>query len=239
MREPFKSPQGFSWTGVKLASEEALRRAIDKAAEAGLRIQVQCSGSAAIDSVLEIFDAHHRRSPLPPKRWTIEHCQFPSRANIEVCKRMGIVATSAVSFLWDYGHTYRQCFGALADEAVPYRAWLDGGVMLANSSDGHPFEPLFGFWQMLARQDGYSGQTLGGGQRISRQQALRACTYNGAYAAFWEEQIGSIEPGKLADLVVLSQDIMSVPEERIRSTRVLATLVGGRPVHDSGLFARI
>jgi predicted amidohydrolase YtcJ len=62
-------------------------------------------------------------------------------------------------------------------------------------------------------------------------------TYNAAYAAFWEHRIGSIEPGKLADLAILSDDIMTMPEDRIPEAKVLATLLGGKPVHDSGLFS--
>ena len=91
--------------------------------------------------------------------------------------------------------------------------------------------------QSLARRDGITGEELSTPkQKLSRSEALRIYTANGAYVTFWEDRIGSIEPGKLADLVILSDNIMEIPEDRIPETKVLATLVGGRPVYDTGLF---
>ena len=113
---------------------------------------------------------------------------------------------------------------------------LDGGVAIANSSDSYPFEPVFGFWELVARKDGFSGRTIGPDQKLTRAQALKASTINGARAAFGEGHTGSIEAGKYADLAILSADIMTVAEDRIRDTKVLATLLAGKPVHDTGLF---
>ena len=239
MREPYVGARGTLWNGVQLTSDETLRRIFWKAARAGLRLQVQCAGGAAIDKVLAIYEEIHREMSIVDRRWVIEHCQFPSRANMETCRRLGIVPTSTTNFLWLYGSVYVRCFGRdLAGQAIPFKAWLDAGVPVVQSTDGRPYSPIFTFWQSLARRDGLTGETLAAdGPRLSRAEALRIYTINGARAAFWEDRIGSIEPGKLADLVVLSDDIMTVPEDRIPDTRVLATLVGGRPVHDTGLLS--
>ena len=78
--------------------------------------------------------------------------------------------------------------------------------------------------------------TLRCSYRLRTDSALRVYTINGARTAFWDEVTGSIEPGKYADLAILSEDIMTVEESRIPKTRVLATLLGGKPVHDTGLF---
>src|SRR5690606_6733558 len=100
-----------------------------------------------------------------------------------------------------------------------------------------PFHPMFSFWQMLARRDGVTGDSYGlPEQKLTRNEALRLYTYNAARAAFWEHKIGSLEPGKLADMVVLSDDIMTMPEDDIPSAKALTTLLGGEPVHDTGLF---
>ena len=105
-------------------------------------------------------------------------------------------------------------------------------------TDGRPYDPIFSFWQMLARKDGVTGHVFGlPEQKLTRAEALRLYTYNAACAAFWEHRIGSLEPGKLADVAILSDDIMTMPEERIPEAKVLATLLAGRPVHDEGLFA--
>jgi len=131
---------------------------------------------------------------------------------------------------------YVRSFGReLAQDAIPFKPWLEAGIPVVQSTDGKPYPPIFSFWQMLARKDGLTGEALTTPkQRLTRAEALRMYTANGAHVTFWEKQVGSLEPGKLADLAVLSQDIMTVDEDRIPETRVLATLVGGRAVHDAG-----
>ncbi|TFZ02626.1 amidohydrolase [Ramlibacter henchirensis] len=240
MREPYTGAAGKPWLGVQLADDEAFRDIVRRCAAAGLRVQVQCSGGGAIDKVLRTYEEVDREIPIQGKRWTIQHCQFPSAHNMADCLRLGVLPTTTTNFLWMYGSVYRKAFGEeLAQQAIPFRSWLDSGVPIAQSTDGNPFQPMFAFWQLIARKDAVSGQALGDpAQRISRQEALRTYTLNGARTAFWDEVTGSIEPGKYADLAVLSQDILAVDEDRIPQTRVLATLLGGRPVHDTGLFSR-
>jgi hypothetical protein len=157
---------------------------------------------------------------------------------MKLCRELGVIPTSTTNFLWNYGSVYLRSFGQkMAADAIPFRSWLDAGVPVAQSTDGRPYDPIFSFWQMLARRDGVSGHAFGlPGQKLTRAEALRLYTYNPARAAFWEHRIGSLEPGKLADLVVLSDNIMTIDEDRIRDAKVLATLLGGKPVHDSGLF---
>ena len=102
---------------------------------------------------------------------------------------------------------------ALAQDAIPFKPWLEAGVPVVQSTDGKPYQPMFAFWQLLARRDGLSGETLATPkQTLSRAEALRLYTANGAHVMFAERELGSLEPGKLADLVVLSQDIMTIPE---------------------------
>jgi predicted amidohydrolase YtcJ len=204
-----------------------------------LRLQVQCAGGGAIDKVLGIFAEIDREIPIRDKRFVIEHCQFPSAENMATCRRLGVVATTTANFLWNYDSVYLRCFGEeMSADAIPLRDWLDAGVVISQSTDGRPYDPIFTFWQSLARKGGVTGHVFGlPRQKITRAEALRMATYNAAYAAFWEHRIGSIEPGKLADLAILSDDIMTMPEDRIPEAKVVATLLGGKPVHDSGLFS--
>lgn len=238
MRDDYLGPTGQRWRGMQLPSDEAFKSIVHRAARAGLRVQVQCSGGGAIDKVLALYEEVNREIPIAGKRWTIQHCQFPSEANMEACRRLGVIPTTTTNFLWMYGSVYRRAFGeALAQDAIPFRRWLDAGVPVAQCTDGRPYEPMFAIWQMLARKDAVTRRRLGGEQeRLSRAEALRLYTLNGARAAFWEDRIGSIEPGKLADVAILSDDIMTIPEDDIPATKVLATLLGGKVVHDTGLF---
>jgi len=236
MREPYLGARGTMWTGVQLTSDETFRTILWSAARAHLRVQVQCAGGAAIDKILGIYEEIDREIPLNGKRWVIEHCQFPSPENMATCRRLGVIPTSTTNFLWLYGSVYVRSFGReLAQDAIPFKTWLEAGVPVVQSTDGKPYQPMFAFWQMLARKDGLTGEALTTPrQKLTRAEALRLYTAHGAYATFWETELGSIEPGKLADLVVLSQDIMTVPEDRIPETQVLATLVSGAAVHDAG-----
>jgi hypothetical protein len=238
MREPYVGARGHPWTGVQLAPDEVFRDLFWKAARANLRVQCQCAGGAALDKVLTIYEEIDREIPLRDRRWVIEHCQFPSPENMATCRRLGVIPTSTTNFLWLYGSVYTRCYGReLTVNAIPFKPWLDAGVPVVQSTDGRPYAPTFTFWQSLARRDGLTGETLATPtQKLSRAEALRIYTINGARAAFWEGRLGSIEPGKLADLVVLSDDIMTMPEDRISETTVLATLLGGRPVHDTGII---
>ncbi len=238
MREPYVGARGHVWLGVQHTPDETFFDALLRAARANLRVQVQCAGGGAIDKVLAMFETIDREIPILGKRWVIEHCQFPSPANLDVCRRLGVVATTTVNFLWNYDGVYLKCFGeTMAADAVPLRDWIDGGVMVSQSTDGRPYDPIFTFWESLARKGGVTGHVFGlPRQKITRNEALRLATYNAAYAAFWEHRIGSIEPGKLADLAILSDDIMTMDEDRIPEARVLTTLLGGKPVHDTGLI---
>jgi len=238
MREPYVGAQGKPWHGVQLPDDDTFRQIVLRCAQAGLRVQVQCSGGAAIDKVLAIYRDVDRQIPIRGKRWTIQHCQFPSAQNMADCRELGVVATTTTNFLWLYGSVYLRSFGeALAHDSIPFRRWMDAGVTVAQCTDGRPYEPMFAFWQMLARKDSITGRELTTpAQQLTRAQALRAYTLNGAIAAFWERDIGSLECGKQADLVVLSDDIMRIDRDRIPETRVLATLLSGRPVHDQGIF---
>jgi predicted amidohydrolase YtcJ len=238
MRQPYMGARGYPWTGIQLTSDENFRDILFRAARAGLRLQVQCAGGGAIDKVLGMFAEIDKEMPIRDRRFVIEHCQFPSAENMALCRELGIIPTSTTNFLWNYGSIYLRSFGEkLAAGAIPFRTWLDAGVPVAQSTDGRPYEPIFSFWQMLARRDGVTGHVFGlPGQKLTRNEALRLYTHNAARAAFWEHRIGSLEPGKLADLVVLSDDIMTMPEDDIPKASVLATLLGGRAVHDTGLF---
>jgi predicted amidohydrolase YtcJ len=123
----------------------------------------------------------------------------------------------------------------LADRSEPYAEWLRNGVMFAGGSDGpisYHAEPLLEIYGEVTRGTGWGGR-LGPDQGISRADAIRSVTINGAYTTFEEGVKGSIEPGKYADFVVLSGDILKVPAEQILNLRVTTTVLGGRAVYGS------
>ena len=114
---------------------------------------------------------------------------------------------------------------------TPNRTWLDAGITVKGGSDVAPYDPMLGIWSYVTRKN-MAGEDMDPAEAITREEALRLYTINGAYGTFEEDVKGSIEAGKLADLVVLSDDLLTVPEDRIRDIKVLKTMVGGETVFE-------
>ena len=120
-----------------------------------------------------------------------------------------------------------------ADKAIPMRDWLDGGVPIAQSTDWGPHEAFFTLWQSLARRAGLTGEVIGADQQITREEAIRCFTVNGAWALKMEREIGSIEPGKRADLIVVDGDPLGCDIDALKGLQVDLTLVDGQIVHEN------
>lgn len=234
MREPYVGPGGQTWQGLQLVPDDKLYEIARAAAERHLRVNVQASGGKAIDIVLGVFDRINKEIPITDRRFVIEHCQFPSEQNMKDAARLGVIPTTVTNFLWGQGNAYIKFYGReLANQAIPLKSWLRHGVPVVQSADYGPHEAMFILWQSIARKNGWTGEALGPQESISREDAIRIFTINGARLAFWEKEIGSLEVGKLADLVVLDRDILTCPLDDIRTTKVIATLVGGKVVRGS------
>jgi predicted amidohydrolase YtcJ len=119
-----------------------------------------------------------------------------------------------------------------ANTYVPLNDFLRKGIPFAFSTDNVPIDPMHSLWAAIAREDAKTGRIVVADQRISRAEALRAFTINGAYLSFEEQTKGSIEVGKLADFAILSGDLLTVPEDDIRDIAILQTIVGGETVFE-------
>ena len=143
-----------------------------------------------------------------------------------------MVPTIHAGQLWRSGLASTE--GVSAEEVnayIPLKSYVEKEIPFVLSTDNVPIHPLRALWAAVTRKDEANGRVIGPQQRISRQDALRALTINGAYLSFDEHNRGSIELGKLADLVVLSGDVLTVPEDEIKAIEVLMTMVGGRVVY--------
>jgi predicted amidohydrolase YtcJ len=231
--EPYPGPTGTLVSPEPLVPWETYVRILDQAARLGLRIHAEAAGRGSIAIVLRAMNAINEKTPIHDRRFVIEHVEFPTLAQIAECRRLGLIPTTATNFIWGKGaEVYRQRLGPdYARQAIPLRAWLDAGVPVCQSTDWGPREALFTVWQSLARKAGLTGEVIGPEQRITREEALRIYTYNGAHALWMEDELGSIEVGKLADLVVLAQNPLTCAEDEIRDIAVVATVIDGRVVH--------
>ena len=203
-------------------------------AKYGYRLRPHAVGDAAIDEALDAFEYANKETPITGRRWMIDHAFLLGPQHYERVKKLGLVINSQYMHNYELGALILKAWKRpLADRSEPYAEWLKNGIMFAGGSDGpisYYAEPLLEIYGEVTRGTQWGGK-LAPDQGISRADAIRSVTINGAYTTFEETVKGSIEPGKYADFVVLSKDILSVPAEQIRTTKVLATVLGGKTVY--------
>ena len=231
--QPYPGPFGGSVHPSTLVPWDHYRAILQLAARLNFRIHAEAAGRGSISVALKAFAEIDAETPIRDKRYVLEHCEFPTQEQIAECARLGVAPTTSTNFIWGKGEeVYNQRLGAAyAERAIPLRDWIDGGVPIAQSTDWGPRKALFTLWQSLARHAGKTGKVVGPTQRITREEAIRCFTGNSAWALKMEHELGSIEVGKRADLIVLDGDPLNCPEEAIRDLRVEVTLLDGKVVH--------
>jgi predicted amidohydrolase YtcJ len=227
-------------TGLLLLEESQLYARTRAAAAAGFQVATHAIGDRGNRVVLDVFERVLRDVPgASGLRFRIEHAQVLAPADIPRFRALGIIASvQAIHGTSDMPWAEARIGPERVRGAYAWRSLVDAGVQLANGSDFpvEPPEPLLGFHAAITRQDA-TGHPPGGwtpGERLTREEALRAFTLGAAYAAHAERDLGSIEPGKLADLVVLSDDIMTVEPAALLRTTVVRTMIAGETVYESG-----
>ena len=233
MREPYEEPWGENKTfrGLQTIDTERYIAAVRAFNQQDWRVATHAVGDAAIDLVLNAYEKANAERPIVGRRWSIEHAFIGRPDHLPRMKALGL-AISAQNHLYLAGPSLVKYWGATrAGITTPVKMYLDAGLPVSSGTDAPvvPYPPLWTIYHFITR-DTISGAVLGADQRISRQQALRLATINNAWLMMEEQTKGSIEPGKLADLVVLNEDPLTCPEPRLRDAKVLATLVGGKVV---------
>ena len=209
------------------------RRIITEVAKAGLPLHVHTNFEETIDSFLDQIDAVNKEYPIRNLRWVLAHFNQPNASQLERMKRLGMYAAVHPWAVINGGINLRQ-FGDSAYDMAPLATIQKSGITWGFGSDGSranqilPFETLS--WAVTGKMVG--GKTVLR-QTISREDALIAHTRKNAYFVFRENDLGSIEPGKLADLVVIDRDYLTIPAGDIKNIRVMMTMVGGRVVYDA------
>ncbi len=218
-------------TGVSRIGADTLRQAMLVIHRFGWRPAIHIMGDKALDLVLDAYEAADRVSPIRPRRWVVEHVPLVQPDQMARIAKLGVLVSAQIQPNTDGRNMLRDWGTTRANHAVPMRELLANHVAVSSGTDwpsrtNNPFVTL-GFY--VTRQTLEAGR-LGVDQRISREEALRLATTGNAYLTFEEGAKGSIEAGKLADFLVLSEDVLAVPEDQIARVRPVATFVGGRPV---------
>ncbi len=213
---------------------EIFRAARDK----GWSLTAHAQGGGAIDVLLDAFEALDREKPIAPTRSHVMHGSMQNPDSLDRMKRLGIVADVQPGWLHYDAPALARVFGERNLRwFFPMRGYLDRGIPAAGGSDhmlGHdkdravnPYNPFFGMWMTITRRT-TEGRVLFPEERVTREEAIRMWTTWAAYLHFSEKEQGSIEPGKLADLVVIDRDILSCPEDEIRAIQPLMVILDGR-----------
>ena len=222
-------------TGLETTPLATVRASAELAMQHGYQLCVHAIGDRANRETLDLFEAAFKAHPdKKDVRWRIEHAQHLSLADIPRFGRLGVIASMQGIHCTSDAIFVPARLGAKRSEegAYVWQKLMKTGAVIANGTDApvEDVDPIANFYATVTRRLA-DGSTFYPDQRMSREEALRSYTRNGAFAAFQEGSKGSLTVGKLADITVLSKDILTVPEEEIRSARVDYTIVGGKVLY--------
>ena len=231
----FREPKLDGSPSLIRITPDQIRQAMLTMNRNGWRPSPHIAGDATLDHVLAAYEAADAESPIRGKRWVVEHIPYAHADQMETMARLGVAVSAQLQGRGGTAGAARQLGEERANRVAPIRDLLDHDIVVSTGSDwaggdnNNPFENIY-FYVTRKAAD---GTLVNPSQRISRQDALRLATINNAYMTFEEDIKGSLEPGKLADFVILSGDVMTVAEERILEIEPLATYVGGRKVYSA------
>ncbi len=225
---------GYSTDSILQTDRASLSELFLAATKAGVRVNAITHTPELLEGHLTALEAVNSEVPISGRRFVLQHLSFVSIENQSRLKKLGIVVTTLPGkTLWNTGLKRTKGLPeAMVNTFLPHRSMAEKGIRVAFATDNVPINPLHALGAAVTRKDGPSGKIIAADQAISRQDALRAFTIDGAYLSFEENEKGSIEVGKLADLAVLSDDLLTVPEDQIREIEVVMTVVGGNIVHE-------
>jgi predicted amidohydrolase YtcJ len=222
-------------SGIMYFEPDELTEMVRRFDARGFQVCIHAQGDRAIEAVLDAYAAVLPGRAGNPRRHRIEHggAMYPPLAARAAA--LGIVVASQPGFFSTLGDGFAEAFGDRSDQLYGFASWLRAGITVAGSSDAPVItaDPLVGIRDAVLRRTG-DGHVLGPAERLPARDALALYTTQAAFAVHQEDEIGSLEPGKLADFVVLDRNPLETAAERITDIKVLATVLGGTPVYQSG-----
>lgn len=220
--------------GLQVTSREQLYENSRKAHAAGWQLATHANGDLAIDAVLGVYEQIQREMPKPDPRFRLEHCTLLNDSLLQRMRALRAIPVPFSGYIYFHGDVMHFYGEQRTEHMFPMRDFLTYGLQPTDSSDytASPSDPMMWLRSQVTRTD-MKGNVWGANQKISVEQAIRCGTINGAHATFEEKQKGSIEIGKLADLVVLADDPFKVEALNLHKIAVERTMVDGRWVYES------
>jgi predicted amidohydrolase YtcJ len=227
-KQPYKNRPGFY--GIPQVERETLFQVVRLADQLGWQLHLHACGDAAADLALDALEAAQKENGTTGRRHILTHLYVLDAEMMARMKGLGVVAVLQPNFVYSLGEHMRAALSdSQLEHIIPYRSLLDWGVTVAMSADGLPQNPLYGVYAAVARETD-AGSVLASRESVTVKEALRAYTRTSAYALFEEERRGSLEIGKIADVIVMDRDLFSVSPREIKAARVLLTIKNGRIV---------
>jgi predicted amidohydrolase YtcJ len=220
--------------GILVMSEEELYSYARKAHAAGWQIGTHANGDVGIDTALRVYERLQREMPRRDPRFRLEHCTVITDDLIRRIKAIGAIPTPFSTYVYYHGEKMSNYGAERLNSMFALRSFLDAGIRATQASDypPGPFEPMMALQSEVTRTDS-KGNVWGPKQKVTVDEALRIGSMHGAYASFEENSKGSIQAGKLADLVVLGRDPKTADPASLITIPIERTMVGGRWLYEA------
>ncbi|MDD3212959.1 MAG: amidohydrolase [Eubacteriales bacterium] len=231
-RQPYSHDPNLP--GILSCTQEFVDAKLSQINAANCQGTAHAVGDLAVEMMLSGYEKALAACPRTDSRHRIEHCGLTDPQLIERMVAMNIIPVSNTHFLTINGSDYHRYFGNRVDSMFAMRSYLDAGLHAVIGCDAPTADEsvMRGLDGAVNRTDRRTGESIGPMQRISMLEAIRCYTLNGAYASFEEDVKGSLEVGKLADIALLSQDILAYPPEKVMDIQVDLTMIGGKVVYE-------
>jgi predicted amidohydrolase YtcJ len=246
MRQPWPRGETYQITqddyrGLLFIQPDQLKTVVEEGTKRKWQVTAHCAGEGGMDVLLDAYEAANKSVPVKDLRHCITHANFPSQRNLERCKELGVCADVQPAWLYKDGHTLLKVLGPDRMRWFqPYKSWLKYTTVGGGSDhmlrydpldSTNPWSPWLGIWIALTRTLERGG-VLRPDEALTREQALRLYTINNAYLHKEEARKGSLEVGKLGDIIIVDRDVTTCPIADVRGTKVTYTIVGGEVVFE-------
>jgi predicted amidohydrolase YtcJ len=223
-----------NYSGLQLSTRDELLEIARKAQTAGWQLATHANGDLAIDRILGVYEQVQRETPRRDPRFRIEHCTLLNDSLIQRMRALNVIPIPFSAYVYFHGDVMHFYGKQRTEHMFPMRTFLDAGLRPTDSSDytASPSDPMMWLQSQVTRTDP-KGNVWGANQRITVEEAIRCGTFHGAYASFEENLKGAIEPGRLADLVVLGQDPFKAEPSSLLKIPVERTMLGGQWTYES------
>ncbi len=220
--------------GIMMNDAEALYPKAIEAHKSGWQIGTHANGDVAIENVLTLYERLQKEHPRKDPRFRIEHCTVINKDILRRMKALNVIPTPFSTYVYFHGEKMKYYGKERLENMFAVKSFLDAGIKVTQASDypPGPFEPMMALRSQVSRTD-WQGNVWGSSQKVSVAEAIKVGTINGAYASYEENIKGSLEAGKLADLVVLGKDPEKVDPLELINIPIVRTMVGGKWVYES------